>query len=67
MDNRITELQQNLFGWLHDFHVERNGMWLDVLREKPEFDITKKGKKGKKVEKKGKKDLTKEEENDTIK
>ena len=38
-----------------------------IKSELPEFDITKKGKKGKKVEKKGKKDLTKEEENDTIK
>jgi hypothetical protein len=34
MDNKVVELQQNLFGWLHDFHVDRNGMWIDVLREK---------------------------------
>ena len=34
MNNCIVELQQKLFGWLHDFHVERNGMWIDVLREK---------------------------------
>lgn len=34
MDNRVTELQQELYGWLHDFHVERNGEWIDILREK---------------------------------
>jgi hypothetical protein len=34
VDNRVVELQQRLFGELHDFHVERNGMIIDVLREK---------------------------------
>jgi len=34
MDNRVVELQKNLFGWLHEFHLERNGMCIDILREK---------------------------------
>ena len=33
MDNRITELQQKLYGWLNEFHNERNGIWIDTLRE----------------------------------
>ena len=33
MDNRIIELQQNLYGWLNEFHNERNGIWIDTLRE----------------------------------
>jgi len=33
MDNRIMELQQNLFGGLHDFHTERTAAWLEAVRE----------------------------------
>jgi len=34
MDNFGVALQRKLFGWLHDFHIERNGMIIDVLCEK---------------------------------
>ena len=34
MDNRIVELQKNLFGGLHDFHTQRTGVLIDILREK---------------------------------
>ena len=34
MDNRVAELQQKLFGELHDFNVERNRMFINLLREK---------------------------------
>lgn len=34
MSTVVKELQQNLFGGLHDFHTERTAVWIDAVREK---------------------------------
>ena len=39
MDNRVPELQQELYGWLNEFHNERNGIWIDTLRKKFGDDV----------------------------
>lgn len=34
MSEPVKELQQNLFGGLHDFHVESTAAWIDAVRQK---------------------------------